>query len=128
MILVDTSVWIAAFRHGSGAAAEQLRHLLDTDAVAMAAPVRVEILSGASASDLPRLRRVLSALPLFHPTTETWTRIESWIERAVRAGQRFGVADLLIASLAADRAFEVWSLDRDFARMAALGFIEVHDS
>ena len=126
MILVDTSVWIEAFRRAKSAEASRLRTLLDAGEVAMTPPIRIELLSGSGAADLPRLRRVLSALPLFGPSGECWERMEGWVERAVRAGRRFAVADLLIAAVAAESDLAIWSLDADFAEMAALGFVVVH--
>jgi predicted nucleic acid-binding protein len=126
MIFVDTSVWVAALRNGHSREAVHLRALLDRDEVALAAPVRVEVLAGASRRDLPRLRRTLSALPVFHPDASAWDRIDAWIDRAVAAGQRFGFADLLIASVAAVRQRLLWSLDADFERMARLGFVETY--
>lgn len=126
MIVVDTSVWVAALRSTASSEAEHLRRLLDSDEVALAAPVRVEILSGASAQDRGRLRRSLSALSTFYPGDATWRLIDSWVERAAPAGYHFGFADLLIGALAAERQCAVWSLDSAFNRMATIGLLECY--
>jgi len=123
LIAVDTSVWVAFFRATDRAIVADLENLLDADQVLLVAPVRVELLAGASRRDFQTLDRVLSALPVVHPKRETWQRIDQWLASAVAAGQRFGSADLLIASLAVDEQAAVWSLDRDFRRMARLRFI-----
>ena len=126
MIFVDTSVWVEALRSADTAAAQHLTALLDSGDVALAAPVRIEILMGASNRDNPRLRRVLSALPVFFPNEQTWTRIDAWFDIVRTAGERFGFADLLIAAIAADHDAEVWSLDSDFARMNSVGLVVIH--
>ena len=126
MILVDTSVWVRALRAALNREAAGLRTLLDADEVALATPVRIEILAGAPARDQPRLRRLLSALPCWPPAPSTWRLVESWLEPIARAGERFGVVDLLIAAVAAEHEVEIWSLDRDFERMARLNLVRVH--
>jgi predicted nucleic acid-binding protein len=69
---------------------------------------------------------LLSALEVFYPTPSTWELIETWVEKAVSVGQRFGVGDLLIGSIAAEKSLPVWSLDSDFARMAGFGWLTLH--
>ena len=126
MILVDTSVWIAFFRGTDRKLIPHLQSLLDEDAVALGIPVKIEIMSGSSAKDLPRLSRVLSALPVATPTDYTWARIERWVEIGIGAGERFGFADLLIGALAAEGDMTLWSLDRDFLRLEQLGLVRLH--
>jgi predicted nucleic acid-binding protein len=126
VIIVDSSIWIAFFRGTNPDSGIHLQNLLDQDAVALAAPVRVELLAGASRKTLPLLRRLLSALPLYFPEKRTWGRIENWIEESVTRGTHFGMGDLLIAAIASDYGASVWSQDKDFQRMAHLGWIKLH--
>jgi predicted nucleic acid-binding protein len=124
VIVVDTSVWVAALRRSATANAKCLQRLLDADEVALSVPVRTELLSGASRNDRPRLKRALSALPILYPTDATWATIDRWVETASEAGERFGVGDLLIGAVAAEIGALVWSLDADFERMEKLKLIQ----
>ncbi|HVT17612.1 MAG TPA: PIN domain-containing protein [Thermoanaerobaculia bacterium] len=127
MIFVDTSVWVAAFRAGDGLEARTLRHLLDQDEVGLPIPVRIEILAGASSEDRTRLRKALSALPVYYPGAATWRLVDSWLAPAASAGKRFGLTDLLIGALAAEHEGVLWSLDSDFRRMASIGFVTLFE-
>jgi predicted nucleic acid-binding protein len=126
MILADTSVWIAYFRASDLRLVDHLRMLLEEERIAIAIPVKLELLSGCNREEWTRLRRVLSGLPLLIPEEKTWDRMEGWVEKAVSRGERFGVTDILIAALAADHNALLWSLDRDFERMQKLGFVRLY--
>lgn len=127
MVVVDTSVWVAVLRSRAAREAFALAALLDADAVILPVPVRVELLLGAPARERTRLRRALSALPIAYPVEETWALAEGWAESAADAGHRFGVGDLLIAAVAAERHALVWSLDRDFERLERLKFVALYE-
>ncbi|WP_396626822.1 PIN domain-containing protein [Luteitalea sp.] len=126
MIVVDTSVWVASTRAPAGEVAATLRSLIDADEVALALPVRLELMAGVARKDRAAFRRALSALPVVVPTEDTWRTIEDWIEPAASAGHRFAVADLLIAGLAQEIGALVWSLDADFERMASLDLVRLY--
>jgi len=128
VIVVDTSVWVAAIREPRGNIASVLRKIIDADDVVLALPVRLELLAGVARRDRPALKRGLSALPVIVPSEETWRTIESWIEPAADKGDRFAVTDLLIAGLANDIGALVWSLDTDFRRMESLGLARLYDA
>jgi predicted nucleic acid-binding protein len=122
VIAVDTSVWIDFFR-GRSPIVEKLFVLLNQDEVALPVSVKIEILSGARKSEVHRLDRVLSALPILYPTEGLWRRTEQWVTAGAAAGQRFGVGDLLVAALAIENGCTLWSLDGDFKRMANLHMV-----
>jgi len=125
MIVVDTNVWITA--RTQKRVADVLRALLEADEVALALPVRLELLAGIPAFQRRDFVRTYSALPQLHPTEDTWRALPGWIERAADAGDRFSIPDLLIASSTVEIGGLVWSLDKDFERMEKLGFVSRYD-
>jgi predicted nucleic acid-binding protein len=121
VIVVDTSVWIAAQRRPY--VDKILQSLLDADEVAIARPVRLELWAGVALQDRKAHLAAFSGLPQLVPTEETWQPLTGWIAAASDAGERFTVTDLLIASLTSEIGGLVWSLDKDFERMEKLGFV-----
>jgi predicted nucleic acid-binding protein len=126
VIVVDTSVWIAAQRKPAGRDAATLFSLLDSDDVLLPLPVRIELLSGVARKDRKAFTRALSALPVIVPTEETWRLAESWVAPAADAGHRFAVTDLVIGALATETRALVWSLDTDFERMGEIGLVRLY--
>jgi predicted nucleic acid-binding protein len=125
VIVVDTSVWIAAQRRPH--IDKVLQSLLDADEVAVALPVRLELWAGVARHDRRAHHAAFGALPQVVPTEETWQPLTEWIARAADAGERFAVTDLLIASLSTEIGGLVWSLDKDFERMEKLGFVSLYE-
>lgn len=126
MIVVDTSIWVAAERKPDGHDADTLRALLRADEVALALPVRIELLTGVAAKNRRAFRRGLSSLPVLRPTDETWRLVEQFVPRAADAGHQFKVCDLLIAALATELGALVWSSDKHFATMEELHFVQLY--
>jgi predicted nucleic acid-binding protein len=124
VIVVDTSVWIAARRQPQ--VERVLQELLEADEVAVALPVRLELWAGVAKHDRKAHRTAFNAVPLLVPTDDTWRPLTDWIALAADAGERFTVTDLLIASLAEEIGGLVWSLDKDFERMERLKIVSLY--
>ena len=124
MIVVDTSVWIEAPRQSR--VASVLQQLIDADEIALARPVRLELLAGIARHQRKAFLSRFGALPQLVATEETWQPLPDWIGRAADAGHRFTISDLLIASLASEIGGLVWSLDKDFERMERLGLVSLY--
>jgi predicted nucleic acid-binding protein len=124
VIVVDTSIWVAARRDQE--VFDRLQSLIDADEVGLALPVRLELLAGTPKHERKAFTRAFGALVQMVPTADTWKPLPGWITRAADAGQRFGLTDLLIASLASEVGGLVWSLDSDFERMERLGLVALY--
>jgi predicted nucleic acid-binding protein len=124
LIVVDTSVWIAAGKQPR--VADALRGLLEADEVSLALPVRLELWAGIPKHQRKSFLRTYAALPLLHPTEETWRTLPGWIAKATDSGQSFTIIDLLIAALADEIGGLVWSLDQDFERMERLQLVSLY--
>lgn len=125
MIVVDTSVWIAAPKQQI--LAKTLGELIEADEVALALPVRLELLTGVRRSERKTFKRQFAALPQLHPTEDTWQRLPQWIEQAADVGEHFTLSDLLIASMTDEIGGLLWSLDKDFQRMERLKFVSLYE-
>lgn len=124
MIVVDTSVWIAAKRDAKVRAV--LQALIEADEAAMPLPARLELLAGTPRKDRRAFLESCQGVAQVVPTEETWGPLQPWIERAADAGHCFSLPDLLIASLAEEIGALVWSLDGDFERMEQLEIVRLY--
>ena len=126
MVVVDTSVWVSFLRHPRAPVRPALERLLDDDAVLLPRPVLMELLSGAGHHTVALLRRTLGALTTLTPSEDTWALAERWAVAGAERGLRFGVGDLLVASVAAERGAKLWTLDRTFDPMIRLRWLKAY--
>ncbi len=124
MIVVDTSVWIAAKRDDEIRAV--LEGLIEADEAAMPLPARLELLAGTPRKDRRAFLESCEGVPQLVPTDETCKPLMGWVERAADVGQHFALSDLLIAALAEEIGGLVWSLDLDFERMEKLKIVRLY--
>jgi predicted nucleic acid-binding protein len=120
MVLVDTSVWIEAFRRGSPL---RLDALVDLDDVVTCAPVVQEVIQGFDEDRAFRLaREAMLAFPILEDpmSVNVYEHAAELFRRGRRLGRtiRSGV-DCVIAACALRHDAELLHCDRDFDRIAS---------
>jgi len=125
VIVLDTSVLSAAFRRRrqSGAearAVEALRRLLSADApLAVPGIVLQELLAGVRTEEqFVRLRTLLEPFPLILAERHHHVRAARIANTCRRSGISTSTIDCLIAAIATEHDAPLFTLDRDFARIA----------
>lgn len=127
MILVDISVWIDFLSARPGPAGSELRRLIEEGApVAVTGVVVTEILQGLR-RDVERIESFLALFDLLEASGfETYRNAAALFRLARSRGVSLTTTDAIIASIAVENAAAVFSLDRDFVRMAKIGGLKLH--
>lgn len=121
MVLVDSSVWIEAFRRkGRLEVKLALESLLDAYEALWCSPVRLEVLGGARASERGKLGRHFSVVPYRSCTGEDWDRAVSLAWKLRDNGLTVPWLDVVIAALALHDDVRLYALDAHFGRIAEL--------
>lgn len=119
MVLPDTSVWISYFRSSSGREGDRLEALIAEREVAVCGPVLAELLAGASEGQREAILSTVGGLPFADLNRAGWEQVGTVARRLRQSGQTLPLTDLAIAVAAARAGHLLWSLDRDFERIAA---------
>ena len=126
MVIVDTSIWIQAFREYASPECSHVDLLLAGGKVAMVGIVLSEILKGArNQEDFGRLREDMTRLPYLETTQETWITAGALSYQLRVKGVTVSLPDLVIASLAMEGDHEVYTLDNHFQRIPGLKLYNV---
>ena len=121
MILVDSSVWIDFFSSAPGRAGDELRRMItDAEPFALTGVVVTEILQGLT-RDVRRIEQYLIQWELLEPRGFRTYRETAAIFRLARSrGVTLTTIDALIAAIALEHRASVFTLDKDFSRIARL--------
>jgi predicted nucleic acid-binding protein len=127
LILVDSSVWIDFFSSAPGRAGNELRRMIsDAEPFALTGVVVTEILQGLT-RDAGRVEGYLSQWELLEPRGYRTYREAAEIFRLGRAkGVSLTTVDVLIAAIALEQRASVFTLDKDFFRIARLTGLPLH--
>ncbi|HXW91145.1 MAG TPA: PIN domain nuclease [Terriglobales bacterium] len=118
---MDSSVWIDFLSSSPSAAGAELRRMIaDAEPFALAGIVVTEVLQGLK-RDVSRIERYLSQWDMLEPSGYQTYREAAVIFRTARAkGVVVTTVDALIASIALEHDATLFTLDRDFSRIAEL--------
>lgn len=121
MILVDSSVWVDFFSPAPGSAGNELRRMIsDAEPFALTGLIVTEILQGLT-RDVKRIELYLSQWDLLEPRGFATYKEAAAIFRLGRAkGVSLTTIDVLIAATALEHRASVFTLDKDFSRIAIL--------
>jgi predicted nucleic acid-binding protein len=121
MILVDSSVWIDFFSSAPGRAGDELRRMIaDAEPFALTGVVVTEILQGLT-RDVRSIEQYLSQWELLEPRGFRTYRETAEIFRLARSrGVTLTTIDALTAAIALEHRASVFTLDKDFSRIAHL--------
>jgi len=127
LILVDTSVWIDFFSFSPGRAGSELRRLIDeVEPFALTGVVVAEVLQGLT-RDVNRIERFLSMWDLLEPRGFSTYREAAAISRLARSkGISLTTIDTLIAAIALEHRASLFTLDKDFSRVARISALRLH--
>jgi predicted nucleic acid-binding protein len=121
LVLVDASIWIRFLRDKKSEESLMLDTLLAVGEVATCAPVRAEVVSGASTErQFQHLDRGLASTIQLDMPDDAWQRVTMARFQLARCGFQIAVTDLMIAITAQAHNACVWSLDMDFERIATV--------
>ena len=122
MILVDTSVWVDFLNSARGPAGDELEHLINGNApLVLTGLVVTEVLQGLK-REVARITQLLVQWPLIEPDGFATYEMAAAVFRQARdRGVTASTVDALLAAIALQYNTALFTLDRDFERLAFTG-------
>jgi predicted nucleic acid-binding protein len=127
VILVDSSAWIDFFSSRPGAGGGELRRMIHQgEPFAITGVVVAEVLQGL-VRDATVIEGFLSQWDLLEPSGfETYRSAAAIYRRARASGVTLTTIDSLIAAIALEHGASLFTLDKDFSRIARITGLELY--
>lgn len=126
MILVDSSVWIEAWRGKNAIVVEALSDLIERQQAGLNSLIQTEILQGAKDSRHQRqLKRLLEPVPQLDFPKDFWEEAPKQYLQYRKKGLTLSTMDNLIACHARLAAIPLWSLDKIFSQLPQLKTVKI---
>ena len=127
MILVDSSVWLDFFSSSPGRAGRELRRMIEeSEPIALTGVVVAEVLQGLT-RDAGAIEEFLGQFDMLEPRGFETYRAAAAIYRTARGkGVSLTTIDTLIAATALEHHASLFTLDRDFTRIALIAGLTLH--
>jgi len=123
-VVLDTSVWILAFRGTDQVMLERARDLLFADRVVICGPILFELGRGIKHSERRAILPLLGAVRSVPFDQPDWIAAGE-LDAALRsAGVTIPPMDVLIARICIREGLPLWTLDRHFAEVPGLTLLD----
>jgi len=124
---VDSSVWIDFLAAAPGQGGGELQRMIaEQESIALTGVVISEVLQGLT-RDIERIERYLLMWEMLEPAGFSTYREAASIFRLARAkGVSLGTIDTLIAAIALENHATLFTLDKDFSRIARIAGLGLH--
>ncbi|MGC2111882.1 MAG: PIN domain nuclease [Candidatus Korobacteraceae bacterium] len=124
---MDRSVWVDFFNSSPGRGGGELRRMIeDSEPVALTGMVVSEVLQGLT-RDARAIEHFLRQFDMLEPRGFETYRAAAAIYRTARGkGISLTTIDTLIAAIALEHDASVFTLDRDFSRIALITRLALH--
>jgi len=128
LTLVDSSVWIDFFSSKPGPGGDELdRMITASEPLALAGVIVTEVLQGLR-RDVAQVEHQLALWDMLEPEGfETYRRAADLVKLARSRGVALTTIDSLIVTLALESGAVLFTLDRDFQRIAAFTDLRIHE-
>jgi len=117
-VLPDTSIWVAYFRRGTGAASSELDRLLAEKSVVGCGPVLAELLTGAAPGQRDAVWLAVATASWAGLDRTGWRRVGEAAGDLRRKGATVPLTDVAIAVAAVGAEAALWTEDTDFERVS----------